>query len=252
MTHPAPSQRVRFSVARLEAWAPEVTTADQWDEWLRGARAIGESGEPALPQMPAMLRRHVGRLGRLSCEVIYRALGDLSGVPIVFCSRYGELQRSVDLLNALARDQDLSPTSFGLSVHNAIVGLFAMARKETANTIAIAAGDESAEFGIIEACSLLADGAAQVLLVVVDCPLPSIYDGFVDHDPVALAWASLMVPAAENAITLEWESCDDDDFDSGAIRLPPAQVGALRFLLGTEREFVQSGDHRRWRWRRDA
>lgn len=250
MTHPAPSQRVQFSIARLEAWAPDVATADQWEEWIRGERAIGETGEPALSQMPAMLRRHAGRLGRLSCDVAYRVLGDLTNVPMVFCSRYGEVHRSVDLLTLLANAQDLSPTSFGLSVHNAIVGLFSMARKDTANAIAIAAGDESAEFGIVEACTLLADGASAVLLVVADCPLPSIYDGFVDHDPVALAWACLMVPAAEDAVTLEWETRDDDGHS--AERLPSAQVGALRFLLGREREFVQGGDHRLWRWRRDA
>lgn len=252
MTHPAPSQRVRFSMARLEAWAPDVTTAEQWDEWLRGQRPIRESGEPPLSQMPAMLRRHVGRLGRLSCEVAYRALGELSNVPMVFCSRYGEVHRSVDLLTTLAKTEDLSPTSFGLSVHNAIPGLFSMARKETANAIAIAGGDESAEFGVVEACSLLADGAPQVLLVVADCPLPSIYDGFVDHDPVALAWACLMVPAAEDAVTLEWESREDSVDGSAATRLPPAQVGALRFLLGRERDFVQVGDHRQWRWSRDG
>ena len=59
-----------------------------------------------------------------------------------------------------------------------------------------------------------------------------------------------MVPAAEDAVTLEWETRDDDGHS--AERLPSAQVGALRFLLGREREFVQGGDHRLWRWLRDA
>ncbi|MEO7997777.1 MAG: hypothetical protein ABI852_10040, partial [Gemmatimonadaceae bacterium] len=76
MGSPAESQ-VRFSVAHLEAWAPGVASAKEWQEWAAGSREIGTNGEPALQQMQPLLRRHAGRLGRFACSPAYDALGDL-------------------------------------------------------------------------------------------------------------------------------------------------------------------------------
>lgn len=248
MTHQSNPCGVSFNVARFEAWAPGMSTAGDWHAWACGERTIGSQGEPALQQMPPMLRRHAGRLGRLACEAGYRALGDATGVPVVFCSRYGEVDRSVELLSALAAGASLSPTSFALSVHNAIPGLFAMARRDTGNCVSIAAGDESAAFGVVEACGLLADGADQVLLVFADCPLPSVYEEFADVDPVAFAWAGLLAPAGHAAARLEWRAADSPP---AAGRRPPAALTALRFLLGHERELIQISNGREWRWHRD-
>lgn len=247
---PLPSpQRVTFSIARIEAWAPGVSTPAEWRAWSCGELLIGSEGDPALQQMPAMLRRHAARLGRLSCEVAYRALDDAVGIPIVFCSRYGEMDRSVKLLTALAEGAELSPTSFGLSVHNAIAGLFAIARHDTSNCIALAGGDESTEFGILEACGLLADGADRVLLVVADLPLPPIYEAFVDVDPVAFAWACLLVPAGETPFSVEWHAAVTPP---PATQQPPAAIKALQFLLGDEPELRRSAGSRDWLWRRHA
>ena len=150
-----PAQSVRFSIERIEAWAPGLESEVDWASWARGERMPGAVGEPLLKQMAPMLRRHAAQLGRMACDVAYRALGDHHDIPIVFCSRYGEVDRSVALLTALADGSGVTPTSFGLSVHNAVSGLFTMARGETANCIAMSAGSASTEYGIIEAVGLL-------------------------------------------------------------------------------------------------
>jgi hypothetical protein len=107
--------------------------------------------------------------------------------------------RAVDLLDDLARGEPLSPTGFGLAVHNASAGLFSIARADRANHVALAAGAATLEHAVIEACGLLADGADMVLLVACDAPLPDVLAGFEDCDeqPYAFAWA--MVPAAAPA-----------------------------------------------------
>jgi hypothetical protein len=56
-----------------------------------------------------------------------------SDVPLVFASRHGDVARSMDLLGALVSDQPLSPTGFGLSVHNAIAALYSIARGHRGN-----------------------------------------------------------------------------------------------------------------------
>lgn len=245
----AATNTVRFSVSRVTAWAPGVTTASEWLEWTRGEREIARDGEPRLEQMPAMLRRHAGRLGRMVCDVAYRVLDGATGVPVVLCSRYGEVGRSVDLLSALANGTALSPTSFGLSVHNAVGGLFAMSRHDTANCIALAGGDESAEYGMVETCGLFADGAERVLLVVGDCPLPDVYEKFADVEPVAFAWGCLIEPPREDAISLSWSAAPPRERDALA---PPASLSALRFLLSGAREQVHDAGDLRWRWSRNA
>jgi len=251
MSRPPAHHHVNFSVASIAAWAPGVTTEREWQEWRQGTRTIASAGEPALQQMQPLLRRHAGRLGRLACSVAYDTLGAATDVPVVYGSRYGEVSRSVELLSALAAHEELSPSSFGLSVHNAITGLFSMARKDAANSISLAAGDESAEYGVLEACGLLAEGAAAVLLVVADVPLPAIYADFADTTSDAFAWACLLTAPDKAPLRLEWDANHVDVAERAtntAQRIPGA-LAALPFLQGNLRAFDQESGTRRWRWR---
>lgn len=246
------AHQVSFSISNLVAWAPGVTTPAEWTEWSEGARSIASSGEPALQQMQPLLRRHAGRLGRFACSTAYDALGDKRELPVVFASRYGEVSRSVDLLTSLAANEELSPASFGLSVHNAITGLFSMARKETSNSIALAAGDDSAEYGMLEACGLIAHGEPEVLLVVADVPLPPVYESFSDRAADAFGWACV-VSAGRGACTLSWSDSVDSSDVVNRMTPVPAQ-GALRvlpFLQGKFAEHIRHSDGRRWHWQRN-
>jgi hypothetical protein len=186
------------------------------------------------------------------CEVAFGVLDGARDIPMVLCSRYGEVDRSVTLLSALARGSDLSPTSFGLSVHNAVGGLFSMARRDTANCIALAGGDESAEYGMLETCGLFSDGAARVLLVVADCPLPAVYDSFTDVQPVAFAWGCLVEPPGADAISLTWTASSTYEPHEPRERPLPAALSTLRFLFGESRQHDHHAGDRRWQWGRGA
>jgi hypothetical protein len=145
----------------------------------------------------------------MALEVAYACLAGRTDTPIVFCSRHGDVGRAVELLTDLARAEPLSPTAFGMAVHNAIAGLFTIARAERANHIALAAGAATIEHAVLEACGLLADGAPAVLLVACDCPLPELFAPFEDCAEQAWAWAWLVTPAcASDAIHLDWTACD--------------------------------------------
>lgn len=241
---------IRFGISRIEAWAPGVTTADQWQEWAAGTREIGVEGEPSLSQMAPMLRRHAGRLGRLACSVAYDVLDDTSvSPPVVFSSRYGEVNRSVDLLTSLVQQQELSPANFGMSVHNAVPGLFSMARKDTANSIAIAGGDESAEYGVLESCSLLADGAPEVLLVVADCPLPDVYAQFGDTASHAFGWAALLSTRVPSVFTLSWDDVDVSTVAPATLPEPGA-LEVLTVLQGNRPHLTRTVGPRQWQWLR--
>lgn len=241
---------VQFSISRDAAWAPGVETPHAWGEWAEGKATIGTASDPTVQAMPAMLRRRLGFLGKMALHVAYECLDGRTDIPAVFCSRHGEVSRSVDLLRDLAAGEPISPTSFGLSVHNAIGGMLSIARGDTVNNIALSAGRESLEHAVIEACGLLDDGAPAVLLVAYDCPLPHVYAPFREPDEQACAWAWLMVPPQRDVISLSWQSdCANHD----ATDTPPwGELDVLRFYLRRDRRLTRRCGNRSWNWSRDV
>ena len=246
---------VSFSIARHAAWAPGLPTPQAWDDWARSPFTITGTAEPGVQAMAPMLRRRAGALGKMALEVAYQCLDGRTGIPTVFCSRHGEVARAVDLLGALARGEPLSPTAFGMAVHNATAGLFSIARADRANHVALAAGASTIEHAVIEACGLLADGAAMVLLVACDTPLPAPFCAFEDCTEQAHAWAWLMVAPGADPITLDWSAAPGSGSGSGSDPAPgsdlvPGGLAVLRFQLGGAAQLERVADRRRWRWSR--
>lgn len=239
-----------FSISAHSAWAPGVNTPGQWQEWARAPYRIGEGADPAVRAMPAMLRRRAGFLGKMALEVAYACLDGRTDVPTVFCSRHGEVSRAVDLLGELALGEALSPTAFGLAVHNASAGLFSIARADRANHIALAAGCATVEHGVVEACGLLADGVPQVLLVAYDCPLPEPLVQFQDCDEQPYAWAWLMERAGPDPISLALDAAPPAPAASAAGM--PAGLGVLQFQLSGAARHEHLTGAQRWTWTRDV
>jgi hypothetical protein len=237
-------EAVRFSIAASAAWAPGVENEDSWLAWARGELSISRGNEPPLKNMAAMLRRRAGFAAKMALEVAYRCLGTRADIPTVFSSRHGEAARSAELLCDLARETPLSPTSFGLSVHNATAGLFSIAREDHANSEAVAAGKSSVESAVIEACGLLAEGEPEVMLVVYDCPLPTVYAGFQDCVEQPYAWAWLMRSATHDFYSLDWSGGEDSSQEHHL----PGGLEILRFYLRGDALLERRCDNRHWRW----
>ena len=247
----------------IESWAacaPGVDTPQRWSQWA--AAPWLPEGEPqvALAAVAPMLRRRFAPLGRLAAQAALDLAGDerldadadLDDNPTVYASRYGETGRCLELLADQARGDALSPTAFGLSVHNAIGAMIALARGDRRNSSAIAAGRATAAAGVVEAMALLEDGAHGASLVVYDSPLPAGYAQFEDEPSAHFAWAwRLRKPrAGERALHLDWQAANTDD-DAPHPQLP-AGLQALWFGLSDATELVQQADGRRCVWNRDA
>jgi hypothetical protein len=239
---------VSFSIASCAAWAPTVETKEAWQAWANANYVISGDKAAAVQAMPPMLRRRAGLLGKMALEVAYQCLGQRIDVPTVFSSRHGEASRSVDLLLDLANGVPLSPTSFGLSVHNATGGLFSIARSDHANNIALAGGKSTIENAVIEACGLLAEGEPAVLLVAYDCPLPIPYYAFQDCDEQPFAWAWLMRPPADEVVSLTWS--DALQHSAPSFERLPAGLEILRFYLRKDPALERICNTRRWLWSR--
>jgi hypothetical protein len=242
---------VRLSVRRWAACAAGIKGAQNWAAWSRAPwLPIGEE-TPPLAGMAPMLRRRLDRLGRIALQAAWDCQGDDLGIPIVFASRYGDAARSLALIEEFAAGQDVSPTGFNMSVHNAIGALYAIARGDCANTVNIAAGRASAAAGFIEAAALVADAAPEVMLVCYDDTLPEPYEVFRDEPPCAWAWAWRLAPARgdEDAITLSSEGGVAALQSEGAL---PAGLDLLRFWLAGDAELTQVLEGCRLHWAREA
>jgi hypothetical protein len=240
---------VQFSIASHAAWAPGLETEDAWRAWSVSQASPTDSGtEPPLSALPPMQRRRLGLLGKMVFEVALSCLDGRTGVPIVFCSRHGEVGRSVNLLRSLAAGEPLSPTSFALSVHNGIAGLLSIACGDTANHVAIAGGATSVEHAVIEACGLLADSEEAVLLVVYDCPLPDDYAAFKEPNEVAFAWAWLMTSPNANPLALAWQPQPQP----GSQNTSHGGLDIFRFFLRDEPAMTRNAGANTWEWSRCA
>lgn len=240
---------VTFSIAGFGAWAPGVETPEAWHAWGKAPWRIVPGAEPGVKAMPAMLRRRAGVFGKMSLQAAYECLGEQGGVPTVFASRHGEVQRAVELLTQLAGGELLSPTAFGMAVHNATAGLFSIARTDRASHIAVAAGESTLEHAVIEACGLLADGAPAVLVVMGDCPLPEVFEPFADCDEQPYAFAWLLTADGPQRMELGWHA--PEGVAAAGRDAMPGGLAVLRYFLNGEvgEALERAADGRAWRWK---
>ena len=91
----------------------------------------------------------------------------------VFASQHGELTRTVKILSSLAKDGEISPTDFSMSVHNTALGLFSIFENNKKPATTVAAGSDTFGFALLEACVLLNRFPdTPVLIVYFDEPIP--------------------------------------------------------------------------------
>lgn len=240
------SMNKQFSVTAWSAFAPGLETEQDWRAWAARPALPAGDDVPALSEMPAMQRRRLERLGRMALQVAWRCQPDSGApLPMVFASRHGDIARTHEMLSGLARGEPLSPTHFGLSTHNAIAAQYSIARALTGNYLAVSAGPEAAEAAVIEAQALLADGAAEVLVVVYDGPIPPDYAGFHDEPEAYFAWAWRIAPAQPGSTGFTLEAAGGGPTGPASDLLPHG-LDVLRFFLSDDAVLVSPRSGRRW------
>lgn len=174
--------QVRFTLKRWSVWEPT---------------ALGANAE--IPEVPALLRRRASQADRAALRVAFDCAvpgpsgpGLLGPCPAVFCSRHGEVRRSVELLEQLSKAEAMSPMTFSLSVHNSAAALYSLTRGDTSPMSALAAGRDSLHQGLLEASAMLTDGADEVLVVAYDDTLPEAFKSYRDDNDAAYSLGLLL------------------------------------------------------------
>ena len=248
------------------AWTPGIHATQQWQRWALGQEFAQSDDTPDISVIPAMLRRRLSSLGKMALSVAFPLLpNSKDNLPCVFNSRHGELDRTVGLLQALAKHEPLSPMHFSLSVHNAIGGVLAIARKDPSSITAMA-GDLGSTF--LEAAAIMDEQSShEILCIIYDEPVPSIYaaQGPGPHKPYAIAFllgSASSNPGedapgkcSDNGHQLTLSLCESPTPDS-TTQPPPNDPQALTFLKYlltlNASELILPGDRHAWRWVKTA
>jgi hypothetical protein len=243
--------RFRVQVADWWAWSSDRASRQAWIDWAiqDGSEPEPEDGSKPI-ELPMNIRRRLGPLHRLTISHA-AGLSQAKGAVIVTCSRHGDFQRTMRVLDSILGNGEVSPTDFALSVHNGLAGVLSLVLENRNGHTALAAGVDSFAFGLLEAMTVLERDRLDrlpVLLVFADEPMPSAYDGLIEPQETTLAAAFMLEPGLDPKAAgpqLEVEMLDSDGSTNGSAY--QAECFLRSIIAGTTVEAV--GSRIGWRTR---
>lgn len=199
-----------------------------------------------MPTVPMMLRRRATPIGQ---KVMGAALAcqEAASARYVVASRHGEYDRTVAIFTSLAAREAPSPAEFSMSVHNGLAGLLSIHTGNKLGHVAVAAGEDSFAYGLVEAALCLAEEPdTPVLLLYYDAPLPAGYEPFRSPSEAELpVIVALTLGKAEEAAAI---SCAWMPADPGASVPGNQAVAFMRWLLSGAPDGECAGERVTWRW----
>ncbi|MEO9275986.1 beta-ketoacyl synthase chain length factor [Marinomonas sp. 5E14-1] len=181
-----------FKLRGWNAYTPGLDSSESWDNWLNSPYVLPtDCPKPKLSRIPTMLRRRFTALGKGAVEAADPLLNENEQIPLVFASRHGDVDLTLSLLKSIAANEPLSPTSFSLAVHNAISGLYSIARKDKSEITAISATENLIPFAILEAATQLQEHK-HILCIICESTLPDLYKPFASSPPFTYAIAMVL------------------------------------------------------------
>ncbi len=194
---------VRFKVESWAALAPSLEQEGDWLKWLSAPKPIDEPLQKIpLKEIPPLLRRRFNMLGKCAMGAVLQVVKEDDRIPSIFASRHGDTALTLSLLEEMGKDEPMSPTNFSLAVHNAVSGLYSIARKDTSAVTSIAAMSGLVLNTLFEAVGQLQE-ADRILCVVYDAPLPALYQSYCSCEPFPYAIAMILTKEQGEAYTIE-------------------------------------------------
>jgi hypothetical protein len=241
---------IPLRIADWRAWAPGLDTREAWQAWAAAPWVPDEHGEqPDCSFLPAMQRRRLSRLARIALHVAWPLCGDDEQLPLVFASRHGETTRTYAILGDVADRQPLSPTQFGLSVHNAIAGQWSILRGQRGESSAIAGEADTFEHAMLEAATLLEQGAPAAIVVLAEERPPEAYAGWIDDVPCSYAVALRIGSSrADDATASHWQLSLAGSTPEHAQNDWPFALDFVRALHAPAAPLVHTWKTRQWTW----
>lgn len=161
--------------------------------------------EPDVAFLPLMQRRRLNFLSKIFFHVVNVCNPTSQDLPIVFGSRFGELPRTMKILQSLGANEPISPTDFSHSVHNTPVALYSIFSKNQQPVTAIAGGEDSFMGTLMEAEAQFKSTQKDVLFVYAEDKLPDPYTRTNQEDAIHGYGIALRISAEKPKLTLTWQ-----------------------------------------------
>lgn len=234
---------MNIPIAKCVAWFPDGESHP-----LEVIKTPGMEILYDTPDISFISARNRRRLSTMAKAVLYCAERCCAGVQsphIVFASRHGEVSRTMEMLADIVRGDEISPTDFSLSVHNATAGILSISKENRSPATALAAGDDSFGWGLVEAYMTWKNNPnAKVLYMYCDDHLPEILSGFEEKGECLHAVALLIGAPCSFSVDLDWQGAVDDNTSEKPFSVRFLEVFTKEKLSGEWR-----GRRLRWDWR---
>ena len=207
-----------------------------------------EAQSGALNPLPRSILRRLSPLAKIVLQTIAPCIQAGEQLPAVFSTSHGEIGQSLNMLQELQNGEEISPTAFSLSVHNAIAGLFSIAYGNQQEISVVASASGGIVPGFLESLGLLREGHAEVLLVFYDESLPAFYPTspyqMTQPHPEAL---TLKLAATGEGLAVQLSRLRSTRHDGEQ----PLQLTALIRFLQSEQKLLQLGEQNHcWQWQK--
>ncbi|MGR8940603.1 MAG: beta-ketoacyl synthase chain length factor [Gammaproteobacteria bacterium] len=230
-------------------WAPGLHGEGDWQAWRNGHRLMTQE-MPKIPDfIPKLQQRRLSPLARAVFNAIDQCVSPDEKLPTVFSSAHGEVGKALGMLKAIQAGEELSPTAFSLSVHNAIAGLYSIAYHNPQEITVLAPGTQGIAPAFFEALGLLQEYAEQVLVVLYDEPIDDFfpvapYKLNADFTCALALRLSLTGPGMPLRFCRGHDARDDGDDGEQPLQLPHF----IDFLLQGRQGVSVGCQGHHWRW----
>ncbi|TAN67918.1 MAG: hypothetical protein EPN17_10410 [Methylobacter sp.] len=237
---------VDFVVREWNVWGQGMDCHENEREWSEHQTCI-QAKKALIPvRVSKAVQRRLSSLARAVFNAAGACIDSNNTVPIVFSSAHGEVNKSLEMLKNMQKGEEVSPTVFSLSVHNAISGLFSIAYDYHQEITVIAPGQEGIAPAFIEAVGLLQEHHTEVLIVFYDEPLSDFYPSlpFSVNAPAICALA-LRISLSGSGLSLRFcRSPEHRDDGEHALQI----FSFLKFLVAEDKSLVLGNHRHSWEW----
>lgn len=227
-----------FIIQKWSVWPPVQSGVDN-ETSIQSER---------LSFIPKMLRRRLTALAKIVFCAASPCIDENKNIPAVFSSTHGELAKSFAMMEMIEAGEEISPTTFSLSVHNSIAGLFSIVYKNKLQATVVAPGEEGIAAAFIEALGLLEEGAEEVLIIFYDEPLVSFYPSapFQLSSDQSCAVA-LRISKTGDGLPLRFSQLKGQGYDGEQAMQVPMLIS---FLADPEKNLLIQTARHNWSWER--
>lgn len=241
---------LKIRIKSVSGIAPGLTTQAHWQQFSANpVFAQTEVEVPKLSFVPAMQRRRLSPFARLCCYSLNQ-LTERNDIATVFATRCGDLEKTDQLIVDACQKQPLSPTQFGLSVHNAVAGQYSIFTENKQPSTTISASHDTFHFAIIDAQTrLMQSSDDEIAVVCTDVAVPEKYTGYMKEQQVNYSVALLLSKREGRELSLQ-QNAATQEYQPPQNTLPlPQALQFMAWYFNQQAALSITSDTHQWLWR---